>query len=70
MRLLEQACAAYGHEDPFALGTRLRRTYPADLVATPLTQAELRAKATVRFDPADAANTAPAGANGRYRETT
>jgi len=53
--LLEQACAAYGHEDPFALGTRLRRTYPADLVATALTQAELRAKATVRFDPADAA---------------
>lgn len=53
--LLEQACAAYEHEDPFPLGTRLRRAYPPELVAAALTQAELRAKAATRFDPADAA---------------
>lgn len=53
--LLAEATAAYGREDEFALGTRLRRTAPSDLVAAALTQARLRARAVDKFDPADAA---------------
>ncbi|SDU88559.1 class I SAM-dependent methyltransferase [Jiangella alkaliphila] len=53
--LLAEATAAYGREDGFALGTRLRRTHDPDLVAAALTQARLRARATDKFAPADAA---------------
>lgn len=53
--LLAEASAAYGREDEFALGTRLRRSYPAELVAAALTQARLRARAADKFEPADAA---------------
>lgn len=53
--LLAEATAAYGREDEFALGTRLRRSHPPDLVAAALTQARLRARAAGKFDPADAA---------------
>lgn len=52
--LLAEASAAYGREDGFALGTRLRRTHAPDLVAAALTQARLRARAADKFDPADA----------------
>lgn len=53
-RLLAEAVRAYGVEDPFALGTRLRRSHPPELVAAALTQAELRQRARAKFDPADA----------------
>jgi predicted RNA methylase len=53
--LLAEATAAYGREDEFALGTRLRRSYPGELVAAALTQARLRARAVDKFDSADAA---------------
>ncbi|TDE02424.1 class I SAM-dependent methyltransferase [Jiangella asiatica] len=53
--LLAEASAAYGREDEFALGTRLRRRHPPALVATALTQARLRARAVDKFDAADAA---------------
>ncbi|TDD71985.1 SAM-dependent methyltransferase [Jiangella aurantiaca] len=52
--LLAQATAAYGREDEFALGTRLRRSHDPDLVAAALTQARLRARAVDKFEPADA----------------
>lgn len=41
-------------EDPLAASTRLRRTYPAELVAAALTQARLRGRAAEKFG-ADAA---------------
>ncbi|WP_026877430.1 class I SAM-dependent methyltransferase [Jiangella gansuensis] len=53
--LLADATAAYGREDEFALGTRLRRDHPPELVAAALTQARLRARASEKFGPADAA---------------
>ncbi|TDC49167.1 SAM-dependent methyltransferase [Jiangella ureilytica] len=53
--LLAEATAAYGREDEFALGTRLRRSHPGELVAAALTQARLRARAADKFEPADAA---------------
>ncbi|SEF08451.1 class I SAM-dependent methyltransferase [Jiangella alba] len=53
--LLAEASAAYGREDEFALGTRLRRAHAPDLVAAALTQARLRARAVDKFAPADAA---------------
>jgi hypothetical protein len=52
-KLLSQTVDAVD-EDPFALGTRLRRDYPAALVAAALTQAELRNRAKEKFSPADA----------------
>jgi len=42
-------------DDPFAVGTRLRRDYPVDLVAAALTQAELRHRARDKFAADDAA---------------
>jgi 16S rRNA G966 N2-methylase RsmD len=53
--LLAEAVASYGSDDNFALGTRLRRTYPSALVAAALTQARLRRHARAKFDAADAA---------------
>jgi hypothetical protein len=52
--LLAEAVAAYGTEDDFALGTRLRRSYPPALVAAALTQARLRRRARAKLEPADA----------------
>lgn len=52
--LLAEAVRAYGMENAFALGTRLRRRHRPDLVAAALTQAELRRRARSKFDPADA----------------
>lgn len=54
-RLLAEAVSSYGREDDFALGTRLRKSHPAALVAAALTQARLRERACAKFDPADAA---------------
>lgn len=53
--VLAEATRAYGNEDDFALGTRLRRDHPPELVAAALTQARLRARATDKFDAPDAA---------------
>lgn len=48
--LLELAGASYtGAGDAVALATRLRKTYPAELVAAALTQAELRGRAAAKF---------------------
>ncbi|MDN5854456.1 MAG: class I SAM-dependent methyltransferase, partial [Actinomycetia bacterium] len=47
--LLRAAEAAHGSEPELALGTRLRRTYDADLVAAALTQVRLRAKAAAKL---------------------
>ncbi|HEX6234508.1 MAG TPA: methyltransferase domain-containing protein [Jiangellaceae bacterium] len=52
--LLPEAAAAYGTEDDFALGTRLRRDNPPALVAAALTQTRLRRRAREKFEPADA----------------
>lgn len=52
--LLAAAVRAQGSENAFALGTRLRRDHPPELVAAALTQAELRRRACSKFDPADA----------------
>jgi hypothetical protein len=52
--LLDEAIRAYGDEDAFALGTRLRRTHPPELVAAALTQARLRRRARAKFDLDDA----------------
>ncbi len=53
--LLAEAVRAYGTEDEFALGTRLRRDHPPDLVAAALTQARLRNRAVEKFGASDAA---------------
>lgn len=53
--LLTEAQRAYGVEDAFALGVRLRRDHPVDVVAAALTLARLRQRAVAKFDPADAA---------------
>jgi SAM-dependent methyltransferase len=53
--LLAEAVEAFGIEDEFALGTRLRRDHPPVLVAAALTQARLRRAARAKLDPADAA---------------
>ncbi|PSL03277.1 hypothetical protein CLV30_108189 [Haloactinopolyspora alba] len=53
--LLAEATRRYGVEDEFALGTRLRRDHPPELVAAALTQARLRARAADKFDAGDAA---------------
>ena len=51
---LAAAVAGYGTEDDFALGARLRRSAPAELVAAALTQAHLRLRARTKFgDDAD-----------------
>src|SRR5690625_1299561 len=46
---LAAAVARYATEDDFALGTRLRRNAPAELVAAALTQARLRHRAREKF---------------------
>lgn len=53
--LLAEACLAYGVEDEFALGARLRRHHRPELVAAALTQARLRRRAVDKFDAVDAA---------------
>ncbi|MGH8826298.1 MAG: class I SAM-dependent methyltransferase, partial [Jiangellaceae bacterium] len=53
--LLTEADRAYGVEDEFALGVRLRRNNPVDLVASALTLARLRQRAVAKFDRRDAA---------------
>src|SRR5690606_12069350 len=52
--LLDEAVRAYGSESTLALGARLRRRHPPDLVAAALTQARLRARARDKLDPGDA----------------
>lgn len=52
--LLDEVAERAGIESDLALGTRLRRTYAADLVATAVTQNHLRGKAVPKFG-ADAA---------------
>lgn len=52
--LLAEAVESYGAENTIALGSRLRRTHPAPLVAAAITQAELRHRALAKFDRADA----------------
>lgn len=52
--LLAEAVRAYGSENAFALGTRLRRDHRPELVAAALTQAELRIRARSKIEPADA----------------
>ncbi len=52
-RLLELAMSSYGEIDPLALNERLRTLdggYPADQVATALTQASLRRSAVSKFE--------------------
>ena len=53
--LLAEVDSAPASESDLALGTRLRRTYDADLVAVAIAQVRLRAKATAKFG-ADAAS--------------
>jgi hypothetical protein len=52
-KLLADAVASR-EDDPFTVGTRLRRDHPADLVAAALTQAQLRHRALGKFAPDDA----------------
>ncbi|GAB3414798.1 class I SAM-dependent methyltransferase [Flindersiella endophytica] len=54
--LLELAHASYtGASDAVAVATRLRKTYPAELVAAALTQVELRGRAAAKFGADSAA---------------
>ena len=53
-QLLAEIAARAGIESDLGLGTRLRKTYPADLVAAAVTQNHLRGKAVAKFG-ADAA---------------
>lgn len=48
-QLLSEIGARAGVESDLGLGTRLRKTYPADLVAAAVTQNHLRGKATAKF---------------------
>jgi SAM-dependent methyltransferase len=50
-RLLNEVGENYDDRVTFALSERLRREYPADLVAAALTQADLRLRARVKFGP-------------------
>ncbi|MEQ4205062.1 class I SAM-dependent methyltransferase [Actinopolymorpha sp. B9G3] len=47
--LLAEACTAYEEHTAVALGTRLRRRHPPDLVAAAMTQAALRRRAQVKW---------------------
>lgn len=47
--LIEQVHERAGVESDLALGTRLRKSHPADLVAAAVTQNHLRGKATTKF---------------------
>ena len=47
--LLDEVAEHAGTESDLALGTRLRKTYAADLVAAAVTQNHLRGKATAKF---------------------
>lgn len=49
--LLDDVEAAPDSESDLALGTRLRRAYDTDLVATAIAQARLRRKAAAKFGP-------------------
>jgi hypothetical protein len=52
--LLAEACTAYDEQTAVALGTRLRRSHPSDLVAAAMTQAALRRRARAKWgDDAD-----------------
>src|ERR1700761_1524763 len=45
--------AQEAQQDPLALGARLRRDYPAGLVATAMAQHDLRVRARAKFSRAD-----------------
>jgi SAM-dependent methyltransferase len=47
--LLAEACTAYDEQTAVALGTRLRRSHPSDLVAAAMTQAALRRRARAKW---------------------